>query len=102
MSKHTEGPWKRDDMTIYSLQHSGWRKGVEQLENRFTVSVHRSPNCTDEETQANARLIAAAPDLLAALQDIVDLYGCNDCACCEDHEVTVARAAITKATEGEG
>lgn len=50
-----------------------------------------------DEAAANARLIAAAPDLLAALRDLLKRvddgsdYG-------PDHAVSIARAAIAKAT----
>ena len=68
MSKHTEGPWQAEGLTVYALQHSGWRKGVEQLENRFTAHVQGARNCPEAESIANAHLIAAAPDLLEALE----------------------------------
>ena len=70
MSKHTPGPWLREDRTIYTLMHHGWRKGVEQLKNRFTVTVQKDFECSQEEIEANARLIAAAPELLKALKAI--------------------------------
>jgi len=53
---------------------------------------------------ANARLIAAAPDLLEALQKMVERFG--DFAPGKpfefpgDHPVSIARAAIAKATGG--
>jgi hypothetical protein len=48
-----------------------------------------------EETRANARLIAAAPDLLEALKDALCALDC----CGKDYDAaSVARAAITKAT----
>jgi hypothetical protein len=39
------------------------------------ISDSAQPADIDPETQANARLIAAAPDLLEALQLVVDTYG---------------------------
>lgn len=53
-----------------------------------------------DERHANARLIAAAPDLLAALSaiaslNLVDHLGPHDMAM---HAVDIARAAIAKAT----
>jgi len=44
------------------------------------------------------RLIAAAPDLLDALQTWLDIYECPDYENCE--EVIKARSAIAKATGG--
>jgi len=43
-------------------------------------------------TEANARLIAAAPELLAALKGLIDLAGPSCVGACD-----VARAAIAKA-----
>lgn len=71
MSKHTPGPWQVDGQTIYALMHHGWRKGVEQFRNRFYVHVQADKECPDEEHEANVSLIAAAPDLLAALQALL-------------------------------
>jgi hypothetical protein len=45
---------------------------------------------------ANARLIAAAPDLLESLEDLVALYPLDS----TDGIITAARAAIAKATGG--
>ena len=62
---HTPGPWKHEDRTyVYALNEQG--------SNRFYVDVQRG-RANGELTQlaellANARLIAAAPDLLAALE----------------------------------
>ena len=63
--KHTPGPWLIDGRTVYALQHGGWRKGKEVLVNRFSAHVQRVPDCPEGEAEANARLIASAPDLLA-------------------------------------
>ena len=42
-----------------------------------TLTWHRPKGISQREQEANARLIAAAPDLLAALEQIVDLnLGC--------------------------
>jgi hypothetical protein len=66
--KHTPGPWLRIGTTVYALMHAGWKRGVEQFKNRFTVQVQRDRECSEEEAEANARLIAAAPELLEALK----------------------------------
>jgi hypothetical protein len=54
---------------------------------------------------ANARLIAAAPDLLAALEALVEgvdrLLGKPEPYECDDGALAAARAAILKATGGQ-
>jgi hypothetical protein len=63
---HTPGPWKF---------HGGWGMCV-TLDEPIPISGARSiANCSQSwispsQCEANAKLIAAAPDLLAALQEI--------------------------------
>jgi hypothetical protein len=67
MTQHTQGPWIiTNGRCIY---------GNGDFIKPFVASVEDDHN--DAETEANARLIAAAPDLLAALQAIVtgNVYG---------------------------
>lgn len=53
---------------------AGFRKGVEQFKNRFSLSVScRDSETTNEEMQANIDLVAAAPDLLATMKLIADI-----------------------------
>lgn len=59
MSKHTPGPWvNRGPRSLYDDY---------QIWSRSYPDVARVSNEHDEETQANARLIAAAPELYEAL-----------------------------------
>lgn len=56
---------------------------------------------TDDEARANARLIAAAPDLLAALEKLVgDVRDIHDIDTIMYDDVLNARAAIAKAKGG--
>lgn len=70
-AKHTPGPWLIEGATIYALDESG-------SVNRFSALVQSGyrrfgkragERITDGEVAANARLIGAAPDLLAAVKD---------------------------------
>ena len=86
MSKHTPGPW-----AVSSTE----RRYVREVNGKRYVA-----SCTDsqdyrtyEEAEANARLIACAPEMLEALQDLCDTLG--ECGMTEK-----ARAAIARA-EGE-
>lgn len=58
MSKHTPGPWAKYGSIIRDVCG-----GEDQIAN---------VNVTDDEGQANAKLIAAAPDLLEALEGLLD------------------------------
>lgn len=94
--KHTPGPWLLQDRTVYALNDE--RIPV----NRFTASVdsgwlHDKARVSREEVDANARLIAAAPELLEALESMLEIY---DDGVGRDWELQAwkdARAAITKA-----
>lgn len=63
-TKHTPGPWLREGNAVYTLN--------EREVNHLLVQVHVANGRTAfaEEQEANARLIAAAPDMLAELQTL--------------------------------
>ena len=93
---HTPGPWIRGARLLDVCA------GASVV---ATVACASSHPATEEQAHANARLIAAAPDLLAALEGIINLHGkaCNGLPFSENEiqEWTnahyVARAAIRKA-----
>lgn len=63
-SKHTPGPWRNGSVHIVA--------DVESIGKKTEVIVcHVWNRGSDAQTAANARLIAAAPELLAALQAIL-------------------------------
>ncbi len=67
--KHTPGPWVcyHDGPSVES--HKNWHIITNDKKTRVIANVHIEPwNPMD---QANAILIAAAPDMLEALQDLV-------------------------------
>lgn len=74
MNKHTPGPWLIQKSTVYALNDR--RPQV----NRFSASVDAGfDNCdksiSRKEVSANTLLIAAAPDLLEALESsVADLF----------------------------
>lgn len=88
MAQHTPGPWSYD--------HSN---GVIETEKRVVVAFGRYQR-TDEETKSNGRLIAAAPELLAALRELTD-WGREHTGPCDAHSphdlLVAAVAAIEKA-----
>ena len=71
MSKHTPGPW------FITNPHS---MGTFYIESRIRPGILQEvascgPTENNDHREANARLIAAAPDLLAALQAVLDSLG---------------------------
>ena len=61
-AKHTPGPWN-----VAEIQREDWRSSICADDCEIGCAYHRNddPVNADEETYANARLIAAAPELLA-------------------------------------
>lgn len=88
-TKHTPGPWMESSFEVWSpLNGKRFGKVVANL---------RRAEAPDDEARANALLIAAAPDLLAALEAIVNYQGLQIVVITDDQEKQ-ARAAIAKAT----
>jgi hypothetical protein len=88
MSAHTPGPWVAET--------SGLPLAVTTEDGRHLATVYPSR----DEGRANARLIAAAPDLLAALRTMVDAFNVKDIdPLVAFASIERARAAICKATE---
>lgn len=98
MSEHSKGKWQVSDNTQfwktnpYSITTSA--KGV----HRTTIAnLPARATISSEEREANARLIAAAPELLHALR--IMLAVCWDLEIDEPvYATALARAVIAKAT----
>lgn len=95
MSNHTPGPW-----SVVEHNHTICVQTEAQNKTKYGASRYaaiggfdRSDPAQLAEARANAYLIAAAPDLLEALQEMVEI------AESQGHIVKRARAAIAKATE---
>jgi len=83
--KHTEGPW------AIGIDSNTERHQVIASDGGHICYVEYSP------TDANARLISASPDLLAALSDLVAMNNCNYDPAMMQAAFDTARAAIAKA-----
>jgi hypothetical protein len=90
---HTQGPWK------YGINPNAPEAIIVDWEGYTVVELSAMENTTcASDLEANARLIAAAPDMLNALMDFVSYFG-HDNGNGLDEMLTNARAAIAKATE---
>ena len=93
-TKHTEGEWEallspaNDSVPV--------KKGVTWCIGDGTMGLAIVAAETDQETEANAKLMAAAPDLLKALKTLIEEYDKNDKLL--GFDILAAREAIEKAT----
>lgn len=100
VGKHTQGPWLQEEVTS-TERHVFDSLGEDGLLGPIAIIQHGDP----VELEANAQLIAAAPDLLVALENLVAAYvETVECETGKDAEqapeVAQARAAIASAKGG--
>lgn len=87
MSEHTKGPWL---VRPTGDEHGQWSEVIAMDAGPFDAATGICETYREED----ARLIAAAPDLLRELADLVDLLESD----AEGIKTKYARAAIAKAT----
>lgn len=78
MSKHTQGPWKLVEVNDETV------KGAVHVYGGGAAITTDVWGPTLAESDANARLIAAAPDLLAACEEALRQLSAPDCPCIPD------------------
>jgi len=96
--KHSQGTWSSETglgLDVISIDADGNRTFIANCGN------YQGDNEFTEQKRANARLIAAAPELLEALENLILSISCGDL----DneygyHHLDVAKAIINKATQG--
>jgi len=117
MAEHTAGPWSQSGFTVYAKPEKrsfggpireylcpvcciepGETDGPEYLE-QSSGSEHNERLPGDAEAHANARLIAAAPELLEALENALAFMGqvVAEHAIADTRTENQARAAIARA-----
>ena len=89
MADHTPGPWHVCGDMIRSTVSNAAMRSVAKV---YVSQMHGKP-----EAAANARLIAAAPDLLAALIAVLKVIDRADDRGCPAGALEMARAAIARA-----
>lgn len=108
MSKHTPGPWDLLPLAACQAVQAGPDNRICHLPDHVEFDGSpcgsiESQDKTQDEIDANARLIAAAPELLEALQRIMHYANTGASVCdvntSEQPEFIAAREAIAKATE---
>lgn len=68
---HTPGPWEKDGQIVeWEDKATGWRCTVADCSTSYTLQ--------DAETEANARLIAAAPSLLSEVLSLRDKLAASE------------------------
>ena len=103
MTQHTPGPWDTNTLTNGDIQVQSKEYGLLAIvfsESDASYSAEAINNIA-RETRANARLIAAAPDLLDAVDYVVEELT-RDRSPCGDSifggsDITYFQAAIAKA-----
>ena len=97
MSKHTPGPWTphprfSDGAEVRSIAQVAWCGAAAAYGESGNQTIDAAEAC------ANARLIAAAPDLLDACVRLLDAVARGDH---KAKAIDAARAAVAKATGGK-
>lgn len=93
-TKHTPGPWVYRHSFDSSARRDIWTATDATGHRELVATI---PDADGDHINANARLIAAAPELLAALQDVADYWAGGDIPA---DIYAGMRAAIAKATGG--
>lgn len=92
MAKHTPGPWQHDRERSMGGAPIIVGKRGDRNRMREVAKVLFDNGSDDPEVRANARLIAAAPDLLGALKAAGEALDAASAAICEwdQHDPSVA------------
>ena len=100
MKRHATGPWHIDDARLHET--TGQMLGVYVAAPSGGRICEVFVNClvnTDDKCRANAHLIAAAPDLLKALQGLLSVAEGKTIRPGSDWKlIDAARVAVAKAT----
>lgn len=102
--KHTPGPWREGEGGMLSRLNvwAGAAYQIAQVKRFPAADVVRQIRA-DAEAEANARLIAAAPDLLEACLARIDEWHADtrNFTRKEPKSLSMMRAAVLKAAEGK-
>jgi hypothetical protein len=96
--KHTPGPWEWDG-NVWGYDSENEAPWLVQAPWTGKSSKNVLTGTIKCESEADARLIAAAPELLEALHELYVALEIDGCA--QPFQMQKARAAIAKATQAE-
>lgn len=96
MTKHTPGPW------VANAKHCACANDAQIVieQEGGSAPIAKAFQINGDQLHANARLIAAAPVLLAELENLMRLSVWKGASDYDRKQVERARAAIAKATGG--
>lgn len=102
--EHTPGPWAATDITTADSLPHRWICGCGS--DQAVITQKSGCIANRKEAEANARLIAAAPEMLAALEECISIlsrYPARDPngEVCGDMVPMSAKAALLKAKGGQ-
>ena len=98
MSAHTPGPWLKEGHTVYALTENARGQACNRF-SLFVQSARQEHEAQGSELDANARLAAAAPELLEAVERLCGSLGVMVTDPDNDADILFGRAAIAKAVQ---
>lgn len=102
MNQFTKGPWKYEFDNADFSGGGQWYSVMDENETNLLWFPYNSPKSVGDEKLANAKLMAAAPDLYEALREMDAMFsamdGSNNWYRRSRLAVVAARAALEKVT----
>jgi len=92
-AQHTPGPWE----AFFKHKYDEWHVSIPMSDGGMRWALF-DDGVRSENPEGDARLIAAAPELLAALRAMLDANAVPSSICKQRPAYDAARAAISKAT----
>lgn len=92
MTQHTPGPWRIAD--------TNFRPKVFAADGRLVADCANILRRTQDEMEANARLITAAPDMLLALEGMIQSF--HESVVANPNDFPALRAAVEAINKAKG
>lgn len=92
MTQHTPGPWR--------IANTNFRPKVFAADDRLIADCANIHRRTQDEMEANARLITAAPDMFVALEGLIQSFHASVVA--KPDDFPALRAAVEAINKAKG